>query len=353
MRSSVFFINGGAGRVIQSIPALELFHKENPDDDFIIICEGGMDMFKNHPLLHPRAFDPNHKGIFEEKIKDRNCISTEPYRVWEYYNQKCSLAQAFDIQINNKGIRDLPKPTFNLNTEEDVKGFLAVKEVKEKTQKEKVVVFQPFGRSSVNANGFVYDSGGRSFDTMDSFEIVKRLQEKGYAIMLMSEFSVPYSDLGAKEPVSHPQNIGLREWAGIIKNSDHFLGCDSVGQHLANSLEINTTVVLGSTFEINTSHPNSKNVEIIDTDTENKRYSPIRITYDEEIERSNDGCMKIGDNKNIFDKIINSITKRTPVSKKPASNVSSLPKNLSFNPESMNKTQLPFATGGKKNNGKK
>lgn len=353
MRSSVFFINGGAGRVIQSIPALELFHTENPDDDFIIICEGGMDMFKNHPLLHPRAFDPNHKGIFQEKIRDRNCVSTEPYRVWEYYNQKCSLAQAFDIQINNKGIRDLPKPTFKLNTEEDVKGFLAVKEVKEKTQKEKVVVFQPFGRSSVNANGFVYDSGGRSFDIMDSFEIVKRLQEKGYAIMLMSEFSVPYSDLGAKEPVSHPQNIGLREWAGIIKNADHFLGCDSVGQHLANSLEINTTVVLGSTFEINTSHPNSKNVEIIDIDTENKRYSPIRITYDEEIERSNDGCMKIGDNKSIFDKIINSITKRTPVSKKPASNISTLPKNLAFNTESTNKPQLPFATGGKKNNGKK
>lgn len=354
MRSTVFFINGGAGRVIQSIPALELFSKENPNDDFIIVCEGGMDMFKNHPLLHPRAFDPNHKGLFEDKIKTRNCISTEPYRVWEYYNQQCSLAQAFDIQINNKGIRDLPKPTFKLNTEEDVKGFLAVKEVREKTQKEKVVVFQPFGRSSVNANGFVYDSGGRSFDTMDSFEIVKRLQEKGYAIMLMSEFSVPYSDLGAKEPVSHPQNINLREWAGIINNADHFVGCDSVGQHLANSLDKPATVVLGSTFAINTSHAGSKNIEIIDIDEGTKRYSPIRITFDEEIERNNDSCMKIGDKTSIFDKIINSVTKRTPVSKKPASNIKSLPSNnLGFNVDTKTST-LPFTTTGvKKNNGKK
>ena len=353
MRSSVFFINGGAGRVINSIPALELFHTENPDDDFVIICEGGMDMFKNHPLLHSRAFDPNHKGIFDEKIKDRNCVSTEPYRVWEYYNQKCSLAQAFDIQINNKGVRDLPKPTLKLNTEEDIKGFLAVKEVKEKTKKEKVIIFQPFGRSSINANGFVYDSGGRSFDTMDSFEIVKRLQEKGYAIMLMSEFSVPYSDLGAKEPVSHPQNIGLREWAGIIKNADHFIGCDSVGQHLANSLDKPATVVLGSTFAINTSHTSSSNIEIIDIDTDNKRYSPIRITFDDEIERSNDSCMKIGDNKSIFDKIINSVTKRTPVSKQPASNIKSLPNNLVFNPDSKSTPNLPFTTTGKKKNGKK
>jgi hypothetical protein len=328
MRSSAFFINGGAGRVISSIPALELFEKENPEDDFIIVCEAGMDMFKNHPTLHSRCFDVHHKGLFEEKIKDRNCISAEPYRVWEYYNQKCSLAQAFDIIINQKDIRELSKSTIVLNTEEDVKGFLAVKEVKEKTKKDKVVVFQPFGRSSVNANGFVYDSGGRSFDMMESAEIVSKLQEKGYAIMMMSEFQVPFSDLGCKEPVSHPQNIGLREWAGIIKNADHFLGCDSVGQHIAHSLDIPTTVVLGSTFAINTSYVNSSNVDIIDIDTDIKRYSPIRITFDEEIERSNDKCMKIGDRKEIFNKIYKSIETRTPVKKKTESNIKSLP-NLS------------------------
>jgi len=328
MRSSAFFINGGAGRVISSIPALELFAKENPDDDFIIICEGGMDMFKNHSVLHSRCYDVNHKGLFEEKIKQRNCVSTEPYRVWEYYNQECSLAQAFDIQINNKGIRELPKSTLELNTDEDVKGFLAVKEVREKTKKDKVIVFQPFGRSSNNVNGFVYDSGGRSFDVMEAAEIASKLQEKGYAIMLMSEFSVPFSDLGCKEPVSHPQNIGLREWSGIIKNSDHFLGCDSVGQHLAHSLDTPTTVVLGSTFAINTSYVNSSNVDIIDIDEGNKRYSPIRIAMDEEIERNNDRCMKIGDRKDVYSKIYKSIEKRTPTTVKTQSNVKSLP-NLS------------------------
>lgn len=328
MRSSAFFINGGAGRVISSIPALELFEKENPENDFIIVCEGGMDMFKNHPTLHSRCFDVHHKGLFDEKIKQRNCITTEPYRIWEYYNQQCSLAQAFDIEINNKGIRDLPKSTLELNTDEDVKGFLAVKEVKEKTKKDKVIVFQPFGRSSVNANGFVYDSGGRSFDVVEAAEIASKLQEKGYAIMCMSEFTVPFSDLGCKEPVSHPQHIGLREWAGIIKNADHFLGCDSVGQHIAHSLDIPTTVVLGSTFAINTSYVNSSKVDIIDIDEDNKRYSPIRITHDEEIERNNDKCMKIGDRRDIFNKIYKSIEKRTPVEKKIQSNIKSLP-NLS------------------------
>lgn len=332
MRNTAFFVNGGAGRMICSIPALELFEKENPDNDFIIVCEGGMDMFKNHPTLHSRCFDVQHKNLFEEKIKDKNCVSIEPYRIWEYYNQKCSIAQAIDIQINNKDIRKLPKPTLRINSDEDVKGYLAVKEVKEKTKKDKVVVFQPFGRSSVNANGFVYDGGGRSFDMMDSAEIVKRLQQKGYAIMLMSEFSVPYSDLGAKEPVSHPQNIGLREWSGIIKNADHFLGCDSVGQHIAYSQDVPSTIVLGSTYAINTSYPDTKRFDIIDIDEDKKRYSPIRICFDEEIERSNDSCMKINGNTSIFDKIVNSVYKQTPVKKKTttetSTNIKSLPNNL-------------------------
>ena len=56
-RSTAFFINGGAGRVICSLPAFELYEKENPDDDFIIVCEGGMDFYKGHPTLHNRAYD--------------------------------------------------------------------------------------------------------------------------------------------------------------------------------------------------------------------------------------------------------------------------------------------------------
>ena len=94
-RSTAFFVNGGAGRHLCSIPAFEKYEKENPDDDFIIVCEGGMDMYKGHPSLHRRAFDNWHKNLFQDKIKNRNCVSTEPYRVWEYYNWDVSMpAQA-------------------------------------------------------------------------------------------------------------------------------------------------------------------------------------------------------------------------------------------------------------------
>ena len=138
-RSTAFFINGGAGRVLASIPALELFRQENPDDDFIIVCEGGTEFYKGHWDLDKRAYDVWHKNLFQDKIKDRNCVSPEPYRVWDYYNQTASLAQAFDIQINNlEGPRDLPKPTLKLNREEVLNGEITLNEVRQITGKEKV-----------------------------------------------------------------------------------------------------------------------------------------------------------------------------------------------------------------------
>lgn len=306
-RHSAFFINGGAGRVITSIPALELYHKENQEDDFIIICEGGMDVYRGHKILHSRSYDVNHKGLYNDYIKSRNCITLEPYRVWEYYNQKCSIAQAFDIQINNKGIRDLPRPTINLSSVETNKPFLAVQEIKQTLKVDKVVVFQPFGRSTSVPNGFAYDPSGRSFDILDAAEIIKKLQKKKIGVIFMSEFDAPFKDLGCTESTPRPENISIREWVGFIQAADHFLGCDSVGQHLAYALDKSATVVLGSTFAINVSYPNKKNINIIDIDKDNRVYSPIRITMDDEADRINDGCMKINKNEKIINDIVKSV----------------------------------------------
>ena len=114
MRAKAFFINGGAGRVICSIPAFVKYAETH--DDFIIVCEGGMNFYKAHPVLHKYAFDNWHKNLFEDYLKSRDCVTPEPYRQWHYYNQKCNIAQAFDMEIN--GIaepRELPSPSIKLS----------------------------------------------------------------------------------------------------------------------------------------------------------------------------------------------------------------------------------------------
>ena len=296
-RSTAFFVNGGAGRHLCSIPALEKYEEENPDDDFIIVCEGGMDMYKGHPSLHRRAFDNWHKGLFNDKIKDRNCVSTEPYRIWEYYNQKASLAQAFDIQINNKGVRDLPDPNLYLGIDELIEGKNIIDEVKEKTQKQKVIVFQPYGRGTQpmgNKGQQLVDVGGRSFSDQDALKIIKKLQKK-YGVVLMSEFITDHSKWGLSEPVAQPENCPLRIWGAAIKEADGFLGCDSVGQHLAHSLETPAVTVLGSTFQENVSYPDNDIFQVLDLGHERRRYDPIRISFEEEITRSHQGIMLLAD----------------------------------------------------------
>tara|TARA_B100000212_G_scaffold51950_1_gene33872 strand:- start:70 stop:1032 length:963 start_codon:yes stop_codon:yes gene_type:complete len=296
-RSTAFFVNGGAGRHLCSIPAFETYEKENPDDDFIIVCEGGMDMYKGHPTLHRRAYDNWHKGLFEEKIKDRNCVSTEPYRVWEYYNQKASLAQAFDIQINNKGVRDVAIPALYLSTDETVTGMDIVQEVKEKTGKNKTIVFQPFGRGTqpTGPSGkHLIDMGGRSFSQMDTIKIVKKLQRK-YSVIVMAEFPMKWEEAGCTDKVAQPEGMPIRNWVGVINAADGFIGCDSVGQHFAYMLKVPSVAVVGSTFPENVSYDDTDHFQVLDVGAGRRRYDPIRLTMEEEIHRSHDGIMTMAD----------------------------------------------------------
>ena len=216
-------MNGGAGRVIASIPAFEKLYEN--DKDFIIVCEGGMDFYKGHPQLHELAYDHWHKNLFKDYIKDRDCITPEPYRVWEYYNQKCSLAQAFDIAINNEGVRDLPDPKIYMNKHELVQGYKVVEEIKAVTGKDKVVVFQPFGRTAENMGDFVIDGTSRSFHLNDVIRICKDLRDD-YAVIIMSEFPVTIEEK-PKVPIAVPQIPDVRVWSSVIQIADHFIGCDS------------------------------------------------------------------------------------------------------------------------------
>jgi hypothetical protein len=307
MRSTAFFVNGGAGRVICSIPAFEKYKEENPDDDFIIVCEGGTDFFKGHTDLYPRVYDHWHKDLFRTHIQMRNVVTTEPYRIWEYYNQKCNLSQAFDIQINNKGVRELPKPTIKLSRQEMIQAKFVVEEVRQATKKNKIVVFQPFGRGAQMMGNFITDSGGRSYELVNVLSIVKKLQKRGYAIIFMSEFAIDFQKEGCKEPVATPSGIDLRQWAAIIAEADLLLGCDSVGQHIAYSQDIPAVVVVGSTCKENISYPDCEKFEVLDMGEGLRIYDPIRICADEVTFRNNDGIMAMNDK--IENVIVDSVDK--------------------------------------------
>lgn len=313
-RSSAFFINGGAGRVLCAIPALEKYYEENKEDDFIVVCEGGSEFFKGHNLLDSRSYDVAHKNLFKDKIKDRNVVSPEPYRIWEYYNQQASLAEAFDIAINNKGIRSLPQPTLKLSRDELIAGENIVKEVKEKLNKKNVVVFQPFGRGIHGAGGTLIDPTGRSFEFANVIGLLKKFQKAGWAVILFSEVHFDAKANGLEE-FAKPEGANLRIWSAIIKAADLFVGCDSVGQHISRTMQTPTVAVFGSTFPINVSYPETNTFKVMDLGDIERDYSPIRITADEVIDRQNEMLMHMTDDiENFLIDIAKKIIKKKCVS---------------------------------------
>lgn len=285
-----FFINGGAGRVICSMPALE-WYKQNVDDDIIIVSEGWTELFLANQTLRDCVYDVVHKDLFREKLIDRELCTPEPYRFNPYFNQKVNLIQAFDMLIND--LTDIPKTkqvNLEINKVDQLYGYNFLSQVRNEYGREKVVVFQPFGQGATTDGAFIIDPSGRSFELRDISRIIKELS-KDYAVVLMSNLNIPTEEpLGAAVPQAN-----LLQWMGIINACDHFLGCDSLGQHYANALDKPATVVIGSTFPENISYPDNKKFHIIDNGKDNRMYNPFRITPDQTSERNNEDLMILDD----------------------------------------------------------
>jgi len=304
---TAFNINGGAGRVLCSIPALEQYEQENPDDNFIVVVDYGTELFISHPTLHKRVYDWRHKNLFTDIIEDMNYLQPEPYHVREYYTQQCSISQAFDIAINKKGIRNLPPANLILTRDEDQSAKETIKNIKSDRKNKKTIVFQPFGRGSdLEPDRVNLDPYGKSFSINDAVKIINKLQEK-YTVIVMVEKQLDFNELGCKDVPAQIPNLNLRQWAGIIKHADYFLGCDSVGQHIAHSMNKKSTVILGSTFAINVTYPEYKTFDIIDFGEGKKMYSPLRMCYDEVADINNERLMDLDNDKLLL--IVDSVSK--------------------------------------------
>ena len=306
-RKKVFSIDGGAGRAICAIPALEKYARLHPDEDWNIIIGGWDTLYFGNPLLQKRTYSMDVKGVFENLIRDSQIIHPEPYTLWEYYNQKCSLIEGFDKIINETDDHsDLGKPNLYLCKAEEKNAANMLAGVKSKQSKDLTIVIQPFGRSARVDNGDIIDDSTRSIEPHVYQQLVKKLSQK-YNIILMAEpdfINIVSQDDQVSEK---PQGVDLRFWTAVIESVDYFIGCDSVGQHMARAFDIPGTVILGSTFAENISYPDYFN--IIENKNIERTYSPIRITgFDNHLaDRMNDKLMDF--NEEEVDEIYKSIVK--------------------------------------------
>ena len=311
-RKKVFHLDGGAGRVICALPALEKYAKKNPDKDFNVIIGGWDSLTYGNRLLQDKTYGMDVKGIFNLLIKDNQLIHPEPYLLWEYYNQKCSLVEGFDKIINaTDDHSDLEHPKLYLSKAEAKSAANIIAQVESKQSKSITIVIQPFGRSARVDNGDIIDDSTRSIEQDVYQKLVKKLSQK-YNIIFMGDPEFVQAISEEDQISEKPQIPDIRAWAAIIEASDYFIGCDSMGQHMARAFNIPGTVILGSTYAENITY--SDYFQIIEKENVEKTYSPIRaVGFDAHLaDRLNDGLMNFDDDQinQIYNKIVKHIKEK-------------------------------------------
>lgn len=310
----VFILDGGAGRVVTSIPAFLKYQKKHSSEDWKILVAGWDMMFWNIPELQDRVFNSEAKGVFENYIKDADVVvSPEPYRLPSYFRQEKSLAQAFDEIINETDDHsDLEPVKLIVSEKEKLYAKNWCDGLRQQTGNKKIVVIQPFGQGAgmpfVPQNNQIVDFERRSLDPNDYLKIVKILSQKYNLIF----FGQPQMTL-QEDTYTQKLQSDLRTWTATIQQSDYLIGVDSLGQHIARAVGTPGSVIFGSTFPINTSYPDY--FFIFDKDKNNRKYSPIRINmFDSDMaNRMNEKCMRFTDTeiKKMCEAIDQDIQKKT------------------------------------------
>jgi hypothetical protein len=291
--NTTFLIDGGAGRLVCAIPALEKYAINNPNDDFRVLVAAWEEVYWNHPLLQNRTFNVNQKGIFDLHVKDRRIVVPEPYHVHGYYNQKLHLIEAFDEIINNTTDHsDLDKPNLYISKKETTQASFIINELKKQKKKDRVIVFQPYGSGMKIENNIPMDPSNRSLDVDFALKLIYEMSKDNLVLFFgPKELYHP----GDKYSVNFfANNPDLRLYMTLISLCDYFVGVDSLGQHVARAMNKPGMVILGSTFEENISY---KDHFSIYRNKFTPIYSPIRISQHDITfaENINGGAMEFGE----------------------------------------------------------
>lgn len=303
-----FYIDGGAGRVITAIPALLKFGRLNPNTEWSVIIPGWDYLFWGIAELQDRTYGVDTKGVFDNVLKSIDkFITPEPYRNPAYFRQEISLAEAFDREINNTTDHsDLGVPVMYFNKTETIIARNTISDLKKVQKKQKTVIIQPFGRGAKVEREEIVDDESRSLDPKAYLSLVRKLATR-YNMIFFGEpqFQMKIDTFAAN------YTCDLRQWGALISESDYFIGVDSVGQHMARAVNKPGTILIGSTFPINTSYPGY--FKIIEKSGV-KKYSPIRIAGLDAVlaGRINENTMKYTEKEinDIFNEIVADIEKK-------------------------------------------
>lgn len=259
--TKTLLIDGGLGRCVSAIPALEKFVLNNSDCN--IITYYWTPIFWGNKTLTKNIIDSSTKGIFD-KIKDTKIIKPEPYHNSNFLNERISMTEAFDEEINEVP-GNLQKPKLKFSSVELATHRNRI------DQRKKTIFIQPFSSTAKFINDEFVDNTNRSLTLHSANFIADFLSRNNFQVII-------FDTKGAmdKNRYHNVDDLNTRQAMSVMAQCDYLIGIDSCCNHIGYALELPGTTFFGGTSIINYGYPDWFKI-ICKDDVNSIKYYPFRV----------------------------------------------------------------------------
>ena len=240
MSKIVVQIDGGIGRCICAIPALERLAETRE----VTIITAHPEVFYYHPSIY-KTYSLGREYLFDDVIQHAEFAFPEPYWDYNYYQRRTHLSESFYQLLNKEDPPKKLKPTIYLGLEEMQAADTYITNIRKQIGDRKIVAFQPFGATFDQPSGADNTNRSMTYDTVDF--ILNSLYEECCFLN--------FTSVGIKNKALATDEFTLRQRFALIPQCDYFIGIDSFAAHACYSMGLPGTQFMGSTNALNVGYP--------------------------------------------------------------------------------------------------
>jgi hypothetical protein len=286
MKTAIVQIDGGIGRVICSVPAIEKMSKKRR----VIVVTSHPEVFWHNPNIY-KVYNLNREYLWDDVIKHGEFFYPEPYFNHQYYTQKQHMIQSFDMLLNNEGEGKFVLPKIYLSREEMLWAIDFINGRKKQFGKS-IAMLQCYGSTCNIVENKHVDNTHRSLPKYVVDEICDRSN-----CLYINASHIPMDHMNVWQ-----QKFTIRELFALTSFCDFIVSIDSYLSHTGAGFGKQGILFFGGTYPANLGYPNYK---MVLRDDYPKNYFPNRfVGYVDE----NKGALDFTEDE--IDQIITTINNR-------------------------------------------
>jgi ADP-heptose:LPS heptosyltransferase len=251
-------VDGGIGRVICAVPAIEKLSKTKK----VTVITSHPEVFWNNPFVY-KVYNLSREYLWDDVIKNSEFLFPEPYFNHLYYTQKHHLIQSFDMLLNG-GEGKFFTPRIYLSHDE-IKWANDFIQGRRKDSGKKIAMLQCFGSLAKIVDTRTVDVSNRSLPT----NIIT-------AIISNSDCTyINASHIPVDLPNVWNQEFTLRQIFALTAACDFIVSVDSMLMHIGAAFDKVGLAFFGGTYPANLGYPNYR---MVVRDGYPKSYIPNRFS---------------------------------------------------------------------------